>query len=479
MPYEIRNNCVYKKNAKKPLKCYDNHKQALAYLRALEANVDDAKTYDDVRKMFSLPSQQETNYSPAGQQGNKACSSCRFYLREGWDGAPSCHLIDNWPEPIEPNGLCDRHEFATPPEETIVPVPVVIVEPDMLEDDSAMMSLSVPKTLVQRVKDFIAGLRPRATDEPAGFKVFKTANGKMAWIARYTGKYIDREQEILADQAHADYAQRVQAGDVPMPELWMWHAKGTRHGEAVYVWKAGGFMCAAGYLDDNAVGKRAFEYYKKNAGKIKLSHMFYFPPEAKIDGVYTKYTFTKEITTLPDGAEAFPYTSFQELDTMTIPQAGQTMISDGLGPEVLQAALELDGKSVGDTKVMDASGVAFKGGIEPAPAPETAKVTPAEPSPELKLLQDSMVQMAATLKQVSDQLLIEQQAKADLLKQFNDMQSKVALLTDLQPPASKSNETLLNEREKTLVDSVMETAKSADQKSLIETLMGGQPFIQS
>lgn len=453
----------------------------------------DMMTPADARKRFSLPSQKEVNYSPAGQQGNKACSSCRFFIRSGWDGVPECHLIDNWPEPIEPNGLCDRHEFAESQIEAIIPVPVVIVEPEMMDDDSMEMSLRVPKSVMQRVKDFVAGLRPRATPEPAAFKVFKTADGKMAWVARYSGKYIDREEEILADQAHADYAQRVQSGDVPMPELWMWHAKGTRHGEAVYVWKAGGFMCAVGYLDDNAVGKRAFDYYKKNSGKIKLSHMFYFPPEAKINGVYTKYSFTREITTLPDGAEAFPYTSFQELDTMAIPKAGQDMIGEALGPEVLQAALQLDGKAENDTKVMDASGVAFKGGVEPAPAvtpaPDAAKAVPAttpaaDPnapptSSDFKALRDTVIQMSQTVKLLGDELLVERQNKADLLKQFNDLQAKVALLTDLQPPASKSDETLLNAREQTLVDSVVKAAEQGNQKSLVEQLMGGQPFMQS
>ncbi len=36
MPYELRGNCVHKKEDDKPLKCYDNHADAVAYLRALE-----------------------------------------------------------------------------------------------------------------------------------------------------------------------------------------------------------------------------------------------------------------------------------------------------------------------------------------------------------------------------------------------------------------------------------------------------------
>jgi len=42
MPYELRGNCVCKVGQTEPMKCYDNHDDALAYLRALEANVSDA-----------------------------------------------------------------------------------------------------------------------------------------------------------------------------------------------------------------------------------------------------------------------------------------------------------------------------------------------------------------------------------------------------------------------------------------------------
>jgi hypothetical protein len=48
----------------------------------------------------------------------------------------------------------------------------------------------------------------------------------------------------LPTRAHEEYVDRVQKGLVPMPELWTWHTKGTRHGQADVVWKAGGFLLA-------------------------------------------------------------------------------------------------------------------------------------------------------------------------------------------------------------------------------------------
>lgn len=47
MPYSIRNNCVYQGSQK--LKCYNNHADALKYLRALEANVPDAKELEKAK----------------------------------------------------------------------------------------------------------------------------------------------------------------------------------------------------------------------------------------------------------------------------------------------------------------------------------------------------------------------------------------------------------------------------------------------
>ena len=62
---------------------------------------------------------------------------------------------------------------------------------------------------------------------------------------------------------------------------------------------------------------------------------------------------------------------------------------------------------------------------------------------------------------------------------MKDMQEKLGLFTDLKPPASQSTETLLNDREKTLIDSMMSAAKAADTPSLVDSLFGGSPAISS
>ncbi len=450
-------------------------------------------------KEITIFDQAAVNYTTLSPNPGAACANCVFYRATGYDGVdwPHCHLVDGWPKPIEPTGYCDRHEVM--PEPTIYepdPLPVYIVEPEFDDEDSAEMSLSipleVPKNMIGKVKEFISNLSKPG--KPQAFAVFKAANGKMAWVSRHTGKWVDREGEILAERAHEAYVDRVQKGIVDPPELWMWHAEGTKHGQAITTWKSGGFVLAVGYFDDNEVGKSAFNYYQKNSGKIKLSHMFHYPSVAKIDGVYHEYN-TVEITTLPDGAEAFPYTNFEEIQTMALPDIAKTMIREALGEDTLQRALAADTKAADDTKTLDALGVASKkydnyDGSEVVSAAQKADaVSQAQTAMETRLqaaetklgdydtLLSAVKSLQDTVKTLTDELEAAKTREATALDSMKDMQSKLALFTDLKPPASQSSETLLNDREKSLVDSVMGAAKAADTPSLVDTLIGGQPAI--
>jgi hypothetical protein len=450
-------------------------------------------------KHTTVFSQSQTNYTTLSpDMPQSACANCVFYRPNGYDGLDwnHCHLVEDWPLPIEPTGLCDEWRLnpsETEPDYVPDPVAVYIVE-DPADYDTEEMSLSIPKSMIGKVREFIGNLgKPK---EPQAFAVFKTADGKMAWVARHTGKWIDREKEILAERAHDAYVARVQAGKVSPPELWMWHAEGTKHGQAVTVWKSGGFVLAAGFFDDTEAGKSAFKYYQKNAGKIKLSHMFHYPSVAKIDGVYHEYN-TIEITTLPDGAEAFPYTTFEEIPTMALPDIAKDMIREALGEDTLQRALAADSKAVEDTKALDAMGVASKnyqsydGSEIVSAAAKVQSVAQAQADMETRLKAAetklteatdalaSLKSLEETVKTLSTELSEAKTREAAAQTTIIDMQAKLALFTDLKPPASQSSETLLSDREKTLVDSMISAAKTADSPSLVDMAIGGAPTISS
>lgn len=443
-------------------------------------------------KDFPIFSQRATDYTTLSTTPGQACANCIFYKPTGygWDGMEKqhCHIVESWPLSIEPTGLCNRWEAIPPVDLTANPLPVVIVDVDA--DDKAQKP-----GFIEGVKGAIQNILNPA--EPA-FQVFKTKDGKKGWIARHTGKFKDREKEILADKSHEEYVNRVEKALVEPPELWMWHAKGTKHGNAITVWKAGGFTLAAGLFDETEEGERAFNYYQKNRGKIKLSHQFNYPKNAKIDGVYYAYN-TIEITTLPDGAEAFPYTSFEEIEAMALPEVARSMIKEALGDDALKRAEAADQKAVSDTKTLEGQGVAFKGydNFDGATIPATAdaaalKALQTEHADVVKRLADAEATLKAlgdlpdTLKALNDrltsmseQVTASQQAASDNLKMYNDLNAKWVEYSSLQPPASKSNDTVLGDREKTLLDKVITEAKATDTPSLVEKLLGGTPAVST
>lgn len=243
-------------------------------------------------------SQDETGYVALSTNAAQACANCRWFMA----GMNDCHLVKAEPEPILPTGLCDRWELRA----------VEIEEPEMTEEGSGAFEVVEEWTdeerslvkLLSKLKDYI---RPPQDD---GFIVFKGLDNRRYWIAKYTNNFKDRENEYFTDAAHDDYVNKVTDGTYPMPELWTYHTRNTRHGVAERVWKSGGFVFALGSFDDTPEAQKAYAFYRRNRGKIKLSHGFYYPSSAKKDGVYHQYR-TFEISTLPAGVEANPYTDFR------------------------------------------------------------------------------------------------------------------------------------------------------------------------
>jgi len=433
-------------------------------------------------KIMAKLDQAEAHYTPVSVTPGKACSSCMWWR---WD---SCHIVASDPEAIVPNGYCDEHRVATPlAPSNVAPLPVVIV--DVVTEDEASQEMALPTTrrgLVDIITDTVNKvLHPAPAEEPA-FSVFKSTSGKKYWLSRHTGKFKDREEEIIANKAHDEYVERVQKGLVPMPELWTWHTKGTRQGEAFFVWKSGGFTLALGTFDDTPVAEHAFKFYEKNRGKIKLSHMFNYPTSAKQNGVYYAYN-TVEITTLPDGAEAFPYTSFEEILPMTLTEQQREFIKGVGGDEMLKRAEAADAKAVTDTKTLESIGVQSKGldnfegsTIPPVQQIEALKVIQADFATQLKAVEGlpGVVEgLRSTIKTLGEQVAEGQQRESELLKKINDQEKKLLEYTALTPPSSQSGDTLLNEREKTLLGSLEAAAKVADSPSLVEIVAGNKPAV--
>lgn len=570
MPYELKGNCVHKVGSDTPMKCYDNHEDALKYLRALEVNVGDAK--EQTIKKGLLLSEQEVNYVTLSPKSNKACANCRFFCALGSDEGDGdldndCLIVeDDIPgaQPILPTGYCDRWEALPVPAEPVppAPIPVTIVQAD--DDDMSMsmeakasaptspddyayvpdekksstwklpiqdsehiagaitalqpggyrgQKVEIPSSAMGGVKRRISGAISKLPDgdtkdnlkkrlaaikeytepekavnedglfnriweriqtrltpekEQQAFTVFKTADGKDHWIARYTNNFKDRDNEIISEKALSDYVTRVNMGVVPKPELWDWHTKGTRHGQADDVFGIGHFVYAIGHYDDTEIGKQAAAYDRKHAKEIALSHGFTAPKWSFKDGIY-EVANTFEITKLPKGRESNPYTKFEEIQKMELTAEREShlrKIYDSKIVDEIKAEAEKHGKA------LEALEVAYKD--FPAVTPTVAKEQDSSTAAmllELTKAQGEMAQLLALVAQARKTekeayeaaLTAEKQSHQKAIEGYAAEVSELRKMVNAGPrPASQDAATTVNKVE---VDKLKAKAPNADSKA--------------
>lgn len=228
----------------------------------------------------------------------------------------------------------------------------------------------IEKNVLERVWQRIADVISPKQD--SAFTVIKGADGRYYWHARHSNNFEDREKEILSEKSHEDYVRRVDMGLVPPPELWSWHTDGTRQGIAEKVFYDNHIMNAVGVFDATPEGETARKFYERNAGKIELSHGFTFPKWALKDGIYEVYN-TFEISTLPIGAAANPYTTFEEINAMALSDEKRQWLESTLGKDRTDKLLA-DNEKMG--KAVEELGKSYKDFADVPPATET--VAPVE-----------------------------------------------------------------------------------------------------
>ncbi len=295
-------------------------------------------------------SQSEVNYVPLSATPGKACANCRWFMNDG------CFIVECYePEPIIATGYCDRWEASPAPAADATETLVEAIE-EMAETISESvgyveMERTPKKTLAQRFR----ALLPKSKPRDDAFSVFKGSDGQWHWHAVFTNNFEDLEGEILTEKAHDNYIARLDAGLVPMPVLMAWHTPGSEHGMADVVWRNDHFVHAIGHFDDTPQAEKAIAFYRKNTGKLKMSHGF-TAPEWAFDGKHYEDYNTLEITTLPPYAAANPYTSFEELMTMQKTMSEeklrylQAVVGKDKAAEIV-AADEQRGKALEDMRI--------------------------------------------------------------------------------------------------------------------------------
>lgn len=437
-------------------------------------------------KQIVRVSQAEAAYTPLSKSNTKACANCRWFSSDNM-----CLIVENYPEDILPTGLSNRWEAKPTPEDITVSieadsVTVVAVEPMMMgsmelkeetpepvqDKAGAVLSRSnygLIKQALTSIKDVLrkAGFGDDEDDEEksltthgSSFKVFKSGD-KYLWTAVWSNNFKDREGEILSQKAHDRYVARLDAGLVPMPELWFWHTKGTAHGKALWIGRIGHLMRAVGEFDDSPIARKFVEHYRKSKVRYGVSHGFTYPKWAKKDNVYEDYN-TFEISPLPYEVAANPITGFEELIEMPMSDAKREHLVKIVGPDLAEKLVAQDEDN---SKALEIAGVGFKDFGDIPAAEEAAKdaeqnevkstlgqaflamiEAQAQTMEDVKALKD---ESATTIKALTDRL--------DALAQENkDLREKMAMT----PRASQAEKTVTNDTE--LKDQIEQKASEYD-----------------
>ncbi len=267
----------------------------------------------------------------------------------------------------------------------------------------------------RRIRAEYAKLDVQEVDMPPSIK--KEQNNLMVWkegdryrwFAVYSNKFRDKDNppEILAEDAHKRFIEKVDAKELPYPELWHWHIPGSRWGVADWLAYDGGFAMASGYVDEGHEAEA--EAFGKLAD-IRVSHGM---PVKSLEydrndpTVIINYQ-SKEISDLPADKAANPLTDFailKEVEEM-IPDEKKTYLrAVGLTDEKIneiEASLEAKGKRAA------AENLEFKAKEEEnkdvAEAPVAEAQPAAEATAEVVALDGAVANLAVAMLKINELL---------------------------------------------------------------------------
>ena len=140
-------------------------------------------------------------------------------------------------------------------------------------------------------------------------------SGKLRWLAAYSSNYLDDDypRDIISKDAHVNFISKVQNKEIPYPELWLWHLKGTAIGEADYMFydEDNGIAMATGFIYNG------MDSIAKNIAKLPVemgvSHGMINVMRNKDDKKVIDDYVTIEISILPLAAAANKMTSIYML----------------------------------------------------------------------------------------------------------------------------------------------------------------------
>ena len=295
-----------------------------------------------------LATPEQAGYSAAGGQTGKACSNCFNFISPA-----RCAVVRG---EIAPNGLSNLWRALPVRSEADDAIPVRIVDfagvtkasysLDALQDKLPVKAgaFKEPSVFTKVARSFADAVGIKHRGPTHGLLITKEASGRLRWYTRYSNAWEDKDGELLTEAAHKEYADWVNESKV-YPELWLWHTKGTRFGQADWVDFADGFAHATGLIDDTPEALRVVEFLatQKDLG---VSHGFLSVQKGKYVSKYRTF----EISPLPAtraAAWATDFTVLEKETNMPFTAERRKWLVEAYGEDAV-VAMEASNKSAGE-----------------------------------------------------------------------------------------------------------------------------------
>lgn len=286
---------------------------------------------------------------------------------------------------------------------------------------------------------------------------FKMINNDSMFVAWYSNAAEDLQHEYFPRLATDQYIARVDSKMLPMPDLWFYHLRGAKHGNATILGRVGLMTLGIGTFDDSPIAEKFKSYYRDN--KVQMSHGFLYDPRQFRDGAYHYYN-TFEITTLPPGHAANPYTSLEVFDMFDAAKIKALEAAVGSA----DAELILKGSAAASKQIAE-MGAKFKAMNEPPAAnpdkdDDDPKTNAAEKAIGVRVgnVETAVVegfkaltmQIAGVLTPIAQQIAAGNKANEALVARVDVLQNGVKAIVDflksemaMQPPATQAPSTLV------------------------------------
>jgi cation transport regulator ChaB len=416
-------------------------------------------------------SQADAGYSPTGGLGEagmgkeaKACAGCQWYVSP--DG---CVVVAG---DISPTGLSNMYlakvEYKQPPiEVTIVGDDKAAKKPAAESDDdddegkadgataaaegdgysmpgggkdedgvarkrkkkALVTSVAPVVTVAASVRSFLAKLGVAQEIESSPIVFLKQADGRTRYLLVSTNCFKDREGEIITTEAHEEFVNYVEKrleedGVDEYPELWLWHAPGSRIGKADWMDVCSGMRCTSGLID----AEKEYILDRLDEETLGASHGFH--------GVITKSKHivryrSYEDSLLPreEAANLWTGVSFVEESTMAFSEKRKKWLADRVGSVETVEGFEKAADSLAAS--LKAQGIQYKSVDEEeeasAAAAAAAEATvEAEQAAQQQELAEGMVKELTTLTGVMKAMA---DASAALAARIEAQDARIATLS--------------------------------------------------